>query len=787
MWVRLTNFFIRNRFVALLSILAITIFFGYKAKDVKMSYDFPQVIPITDVDFIYYEKFKKVFGEDGDLLILGFKSKEVFNKDLYNDWYLLGKDLKKLPGVTGVAGVYNLLVIDKDTATKRFRITPIHDRLCRDQKEADSVKQVILDLQFYRNLFYNDSTHATLMAIKLDGRVLRSKDRIELIHQAEEVSKGFSKKHNIDLAYTGLPYIRTIFAGKIQQELNLFLALSVLITSLILYLFFRSIYSVLLPLIIITIIIILSLGFVSMLGYKLTLLTGLIPPLIVIIAVPNFIYFQNRYHMEYRKYNNKLRAIMMMVNGIARVVFLNNLTTAIGFGVLYFINSPILKEFGLVAFFMITATFFATLVVMPVVLSYMPAPNAKHINYMQNRSMTSFIGWVLKLVLHKRKLIYGFSILLFIGGVYGITKLNAVGYIMDDIPKRDKLYSDLMFFEENFRGVMPFEIIIDTKEDKGVINPDFVNKLDQLQDSIATMKEFSTTISIANLAKFATQAYYDGDPEMYRLPGISEYRKISRYTKSFNLNTAAGNGVGFKLMDSNQRVARVTTKMADVGSERLKQIISRLDKIIPSIFGKDVVSYQFSGFSRIFLKGNSYLIENLATSLVFAVLAVMIVIVIMFPSLRLLWIILLPNFLALTITGGIMGYLNIPLKPSSVLVFSIAFSIAVDTSFHFVAVYRNDMRMHNWTIAKTVSNSLKETGTSIIYTSILLLFGFGIFCFSTFGSTVALGALMAITIISATFTNIFIIPALLVSFDRKNSSFLKKKMKPAASIESEEA
>ena len=764
MWAVITNFIIRNRIAFLIGMLAVTCFMGYEAKEVKLSYDFSQVIPLSDTDYVFYGKFKKQFGEDGDLLIIGFQSKEVFRKDLFNSWYTLVNDLKKVKGVQTVASVTNIPILTKDTALKRFDLKPLVKGPLSNQAEADSIHKIIVSTPFYKNLFYNDSTHATLMAIKLDKKTLLSKDRVELINNVKKLGDQFSSRYKIDLAYTGLPYIRTTFAKKIQQELNFFLILSVIVTSIILLLFFRSIYNVIFPLIIIAVIIIWTIGFIVLLDYKLTLLTVLIPPLIVIIAVPNFVYFLNRYHSEFRKYGNKYRAIIMMVKNIARVVFLNNTTTAIGFGVLYFVNSPVLKEFGMVAFIMICAIYTVTLILMPIIFSFLPEPSSRQIHYLNNRHMANFITWVDNIAQTRAKALYAITIIVTIASVYGVLKLKAVGYILDDIPEKDKLYTDLKFFEQNFKGVMPFEITLNTGKPKGVLDLGMMKKIDRFQDSIASLPEFGTTVSIVNLAKYANQAFNGGKVSRYRIPSKFELLLMNNYLKSINMSK--GVGMGLNIIDSAQQTARISVKMADVGSVRLAQDTAKLNRDVKAIFG-DSIKYRYTGFSLIFLKGNGYLITNLASSLISAILLIIIVIAVLFPSFRLVVITLIPNCLALLITGALMGYFNIPLKPSSVLVFSIAFGIAVDASFHFLVNYRQDLLNHNWDIRKAVTISLKETGYSIIYTSLVLFFGFGIFCFSTFGSTISLGALTSITLLCAMFTNIILIPALLISFDKK--------------------
>ncbi|RYD79381.1 MAG: Fis family transcriptional regulator [Sphingobacteriales bacterium] len=766
MWAKITGFIIRQRIWFLAGIIAITALMGYKAKDVSLDYNFPQVIPVTDPDYEFYTKFKKQFGEDGDLLVLGFQNKDVFDKNVFNAWLNLSYEIKKLSGVKTIASVPNLVSLQKDTIAHSFVLKPFVNGPLTSQNQADSLKQAFLAMPFYRNLFYNDSSKATLMAIKLDSKTLRSKNRFALVDSIENIARQFEKDNKIELRYSGLPYIRTIFAQKIQQELNFFLILSVAVTSLILLIFFRSIYNVIFPLTIIAIVITWTMGFIVLLGYKLTLLTGLIPPLIVIIAVPNFIYFLNRYHNEYKKYQNKFVAILRMTTNIARVIFLNNVTTAIGFGVLFFVESPVMKEFGVVAFLMITSAYFATLIMMPIIFSYLPAPSIKQTKYLDNKPMTMFVNWVNKIAHTRRKLLYSVCAIIAVIACIGLTQLRAIGYVMDDIPEDSMLSKDLAFFEHNFKGLMPFEIVIDTKEKNGLFKSGVLQRLEQVQDTLAVIPEFASSMSIVNVGKYARQAFYNGSVSRYSLPSMRELSFMRSYLKGIEMNK--GGNMNLSIVDSNFQVARISAKMSDAGSVRLAEIKGKLDKDIDTIFKGSNIKHDFTGFSIVFLKGGDYLVSGLVSSLISAIIMIIIVIAFLFPSVRLVVITLIPNILAILVTAGIMGYFKIPLKPSTILVFSIAFGIAVDASFHFLVTYRMDLMLHNWDISKTITYALNQTGASIIYTSLVLFFGFGIFCFSTFGSTIALGALTSITILCAMFTNIILIPALLLSFDKKS-------------------
>ncbi|PSR03913.1 MAG: hypothetical protein BRD49_06220, partial [Bacteroidetes bacterium SW_10_40_5] len=572
-----------------------------------------------------------------------------------------------------------------------------------NQLEMDSLQQVIQALLFYKGLFYNLDHHATFMAIRMDDEVLTSEFRKIKIDQVIQEASEFENQTGLETYYSGIPYIRTTNSEKIKTEIKVFSVVAILVTSLFLLIFFRSLYAVIFPLTVIVIVIITSFGTIELLDYRITTLTGLIPPLITIIGVPNFIYFLNKYHNEYHKHGHKMLAITRMVQKLGVVIFLTNVTTAIGFGVLYFTDSPILKEFGLVTSINVLATFVVSLIVIPVIFSLLPSPSRSQTKYLQNPLMKATINRISQLVSHYRPVVYVSFLLIGIAAMIGITQLNAVGYILDDLPEKTK-YPDTSSFLRNLQ------------------------KINQLQDSIENYPEFAKTLSMVDFVKFAKQAYYNGNPNKFELPSRRERSFISPYLNTINDSA----GLAMKMVDSNRQIARISTKIEDAGSVVLRKRVNQLQQAADNIFTQDATKVNFTGQSLIFLKSNQYLIKSLIYSLSLAFILISIIMGLLFVKVRMIIISLIPNFIPLLLTAGIMGFAGISLKPSTVLVFSIAFGISVDDALHFLVKYRQELKNHNWNIQKTVDVSLRETGVSMIYTSLVLFFGFTIFLFSSF-------------------------------------------------------
>lgn len=765
MWVSISTIIIRYRIAFLLAVLAMTIFMGYHAKDVKLSYSVARVVPDDDPDYQAYMEFQETFGQDGTIMVLGVENKDFFSLDFFNNWRELSKDLGNVKGVDNVVSIFSAQQLEKATGEKKFVPEKIFEEKITSQVHLDSLVEVYKSMPFYSGSLFNFKSNTSFIAINIDDETLGSEKRMVLLDDVYALAEKYLEPYGLEAKYSGLPYIRTSVANSVKAEMKFFSILSLAICAFILLLFFRSVSSVIFPMSVIMIIVIWALGTVVLFDYRLNAVTSLIPPLIIIIGVPNFIYLVNKYHNEFKKHGNKMRAIHRMVQKIGIVTLLTNATTAVGFLVLAFTNSPVLKEFGLVAGINILATFVVSIIVIPVFFSYLPEPSSKHTNYLDRGWMNTILDWIDGVVKNHRPAVFGFTIVVIIASAIGLSKLEAVGFVLEDIPREQKVYRDLTFFESNFGGVLPFEVVVDSKSPKGLNDLDIMRQISQFQDSLATIESLSRSYSIADMLKLSRQALYNNNPARYGIPSGREQNALAPYLRSTDNTDKLLNN----LVDSNQQVARITSNIADIGSVETTKLLARLNKIADEVF-EDDLDVKFTGISLLFVKNNKYLIKSLINSLIMAFFVISILMGLLFKKVRMILVSLIPNFIPLLATAGIMGFTGIPLKPSTVLVFSIAFGISIDDALHFLAKYRQELLQHNWDIQKTISVALYETGRSMFYTSIVLFSGFSIFTLSDFGGTSALGFLTSITLLIAMITNLVLLPSLILSFFPKRSS-----------------
>ncbi len=771
MWKKLAQFILANRISLLVLLLASSVFMAWQASKVRLSFNAGKVLPLTDSAYIDYNTFKKTFGEDGSVMVVGIQSDSLFSPGLFNDWLKLSTEVQKIEGIKQVLSIGQLSVLEKDTLQQKFTARPLAAGPVANQQALDSIKQELEQLPFYKDLIYNPKTKATVMAITFADSVLNSAKRIGVIQSILDKSKQFSSTHQVALHYSGLPYIRTVISKKISEEFALFIGLSIAIGALILYLFFRSFAAVFYPVLVVLVGVVWSLGTLVLFGYDITLLTGLIPPLIVVIGIPNSILLINKYHTCLAEEGDKIKALQYVISRVGITTFIANLTTAIGFGVLYFTNSELLMQFGSVASISVMVTWAISLIFIPIIFSYLAVPHSKHTSHLSSPKTTNLLAFLDRLAHQKRNLIYVATLLVLVVSFIGISRIKINGYVVDDLPKNDAVYKDMSFFSQNFKGILPLDISVDTRRKNGVMNLSVINKMNRLQDLISAHPEFSRAVSLVEVLKFSSQTFYGGDTTFYRLPNELEKNFILGYAS----NSGKGNSNLVKnFIDSNRQVTRLSFQMADVGSDKMNKLINELEPQIDSIFNPKRYHVELTGSSIIFIKGTNYLVKNLRDSLILAVLLIALLMWGLFRGFRMILISLIPNIVPLIITAGIMGFAGIPLKPSTILIFSIAFGIASDQTIYFLTRYRQELRTTNWTISQIVSDTIKETGLSMIYVALILFFGFGIFTASSFGGTVALGLLLSITLLVALISNLTLLPALLLSLEKRNQ---KAKMK----------
>jgi len=741
-WVSVASIILRYRLLILIFVAGFTVFLGFQWQHMRFTYTEANLLPDDHEVNLEYNTFLDKFGEEGNLIVLGIKNDSLFTPDVLNKWNALNAAINDAQEVTLTISLQDLKLLDKQENPARFDLKSfMPDSITTDKQASDYRKQLFNDLPFYENLIYNKETGTVRSAIYMDKSIVNTAARRNfIVNDLVPLLDDFQEETKLEVRTSGMPYIRTLNAQNIIDEIGLFVAMALLVTSLLFFFFFRSYRATIISMITVVIGVMWAFGFLGLLGYEITVLTALIPPLIIVIGIPNCIFLINKYQQEYKNHGNKTKALQRVISKIGNATLMTNVTTASGFATFILTESSLLKEFGVVASINIIGIFLLSLLIIPIIYSYMPPPKEKHLKHLGKKWIEGFV--------------------------------RISGSLIEDMPKKTQFYKDIKFFEQEFDGIMPLEILIDTKRKKGVMKLATLKRMDELSSLIEEQPELSKPISVVNLVKYAKQAYYNGSPKYYQLPSSNERNFILPYASSFSEST---NLMG-AYVDSTGQYARITTFMKDIGTDKMERAEDNLRAKIKTLFPEERYEVTLTGKALVFQKGTTYLVNNLVISLSLAILLIALFMAWMFRSFKMILVSLIPNLLPLLVTAGMMGYLGVPIKPSTILVFSIAFGISVDDTIHFLAKYRQELKANNWRIKKSVYAALRETGVSMFYTSIVLFFGFSVFMISSFGGTVALGGLVSATLLFAMLANLLLLPSLLLSLERSiaNKKVLKE-------------
>ncbi|PKA83192.1 hypothetical protein ATE92_1341 [Ulvibacter sp. MAR_2010_11] len=763
-WSTVARFILRNRTIILIVIAVITVFFALQWKHMRFTYTEANLLPDDHEINLEYSKFLAQFGEEGNLIVLGVKDTALFTPKVFNAWNKLSKDLSGSDEVELTLSIGDLQKLEKREDTEGFRLIPfINDTLLTQNKLDRYQFELFNNLPFYNGLIYSPNKQSIRTAIYLKKDIVNTaarKDFIDL-YLIPHIKK-FEEETGVEVHTSGMPYIRTLNSQNIIDEIGMFIGAALLVTSLIFFFFFRSFRATLISMVTVIIGVMWAFGILGLLHYEITVLTALIPPLIIVIGIPNCIFLINKYQQEIKQHGNQAKSLQRVISKIGNATLMTNVTTASGFATFILTNSKLLKEFGIVASINIIAIFLLSLLIIPIVYSYMAVPKYKHLKHLNKQWISKFVNWMERMVREHRIAIYISAILLLCASIIGIFNIKISGSLIEDMPKSADFYQDIKFFETEYEGIMPLEILIDTKRQKGVMKLATLQRMDELQEYLEEIPELSKPISIVDLVKYSKQAYYNNNPEYYQLPNSQERTFLLSYAK----NSAKNTNLLSSYVDSTGQYARITTFMKDTKTERFDRIEEDIRAEVIKIFPPDRYEVSITGKALVFQKGTKYLVNNLAISLSLAIFLIALFMAWMFRSFRMILVSLIPNLLPLLITAGLMGFLGVPIKPSTILVFSIAFGISVDDTIHFLAKYRQELIANNWKIKKSVYAALKETGVSMFYTSIVLFFGFSVFTISSFGGTVALGALVSATLLFAMLANLLLLPSLLLSLER---------------------
>lgn len=845
MWQGLANIILRNKFLIIGIITLLTVFFGYKAATgLKLDNKYGFILPKESPTKMDYVKFKEQFGEDGGALVIAIQTDSLYTESQLLKWKQLGDSILMFEGVEGVVSEATLYSVENNIEKQEFEVRKIFSDTRFQEKSPKQIEKEIKNIPFYNGVLYNDSTNVSLMMINVQEEFLSDQKKANVILQIEELAQSYEKDFG-QIRFAGLPHIRVVISKRIVAEMYIFIGLTILITSLLTYLIFRSTRVVFICNIVISVAVIWALGSIALFGFHISVLMALIPPLMIVIGMPNCVFLMTKFHQEIKSHGNKIKALTRVIGKVGTATFITNFITALGFFTLVFTNSEKLMEFGLIAALNILVLFVLSICILPIVSTLTKKPTKKHLRHLDKGIAVKFINAMVFIVDKKRPWVYSITLVILVLSLWGMNKVKATGNITGDLSKEHQILKDILFIEDHFGGSIPFEVTVNYKSPNRLFKKSTLEKVEAIQQKYEDDTLFSKSISMVDFIKVINMAYYGNDPAKYQIFNSRDLIRLKSYISNFDVTNLNSSLQMKELLDTTNTTLRIRAQIKDLGSYELSKkaelvrveideilnpnkadIENYYEKIIagnhkyidtlietyPEIYnaltstiakGNDQLQLEFdsdfdkikefykspdfnqqlraaidfeyldatiTGTSVVAAEGTKYLVDSLLGGIIFAVISVALLMALLFRSWQMVFVSLVPNLIPLVITGGIMGWMGIPLKPSTLLVFNISFGITADDSIHFLAKYRQELKSKKHDLKDSIIESLREAGLGMFYTSIILFFGFTVFTFSQFGGTQALGLLVSTTLLIAISTNLILVPSVLLSLEKRIST-----------------
>ncbi|MBT8274060.1 MAG: MMPL family transporter, partial [Bacteroidia bacterium] len=403
-WETIARLILRNRTVIIIALIASTILLAKQWDKMRFTYTEANLLPDKHEVNIEYNAFLEIFGEEGNLIVLGVKDPSLFTVEKLNAWNQFSNRFKDFEEVETVVSIHDLQKLVKNESKQKFDLKPfIKDSISSIEQINKLTDELFNKYPFYDNFLFSAASKTIRTAIYLKKDIVNTSARKDFILNTliDEV-KTFEESTNLDVRVSGMPYIRTLNSQVIVNEIGGFIAAALGITSLIFFFFFRSFRATFISMFVVIIGVMWTFGILGLLEYEITVLTALIPPLIIVIGIPNCIFLINKYQHEVRKHGNKAKSLQRVITKIGNATLMTNVTTASGFATFIFTKSKLLQEFGTVASLSILAIFVLCLLIIPIIYSVMPMPKDKHLEHLNKRWINTFVDWMEKMVKHKK-------------------------------------------------------------------------------------------------------------------------------------------------------------------------------------------------------------------------------------------------------------------------------------------------------------------------------------------------------------------------------------------------
>jgi len=731
--------------VAIFALLSV--FSAYHLYHIKFGFSLEQFFPEGDKELAFFQEFTKDFESDLNFLLIAVENEEgVFQEQFLKDFHDFTLKTRDLPYITESQSLTKISYPLK-TPFAITTVPAIHiDQPKKYEKDKD---RILKDERFVGNLISKDAT-AMVVALKTTDSVL-IKESQELIVALDELALTYNFD---DYHVLGTSYFQKEMVEMQKREVIVSAGISALLVSLIMFWLFRKPWGITIALVSIGLGMLLFMGFMGATGRELNAMSALYPVLMIIVGTSDVIHIMSKYIDELRKGLSKKEAITVAIKEIGLATLLTSTTTAVGFATLATSKITPIKEFGINSAIGVMIAYFTVIIFTTALLSMFKTEQLIKLGKGQafwENAMQKMYEWTKQ---------YPVQITWGILGVFafcaiGISMITTNYRVESNLPKGAKISKDFLYFEDEFSGFRPLELAVFIEGDYTTDDFEVLQQMDKVEQQLRANPSIMSINSVTSVYKSINQMNRANRPDAYQMPTTK-----AQFIKYQKLKDRIPDGALNVLVSQDKKKARITSRIKDVGADSIKIISAELDQWIAENTDSNIATYKLTGTGLILDKNAEYIRQNLIEGLGIAIFIVSLLMVLLFRNLKMILISLIPNILPLLIAGALLGYLGIELEAGISIVFAVIFGIAVDDTIHFLSKYKLARRAGK-DMEEALQITFLETGKAICLTSVILFFGFLVMLFSIHPPSITIGLLISVTLLSALFSDMLIIPVMI--------------------------
>ena len=727
------------------------LFLGYSSSKLEFDYDFEKFFPQEDNDLAFYEDYREKFENDNDFILLGFANEGgVFEQEFLEKIESFTVKLRTLPHLREVVSPLEMSYFELSPGGMGFKKSPIFhvddpEQYAADRERLENSIEPVAEM-------VNLENNSLIVVIK-NKQLINKEDSDELATALQDLidEEGFKEIHMMGKIMGQQEYIAVM-----KVEFLTFASISIFVLIVFLIIAYRALWGILIPLATVLLAVIGSLGFMQLSGTPLNMMTTLLPVIMLVVGMSDVVHLVSKYLEEIRYCRTKTVAIKNMLKKVGVATLLTSLTTALGFVTLIGVGMEPIQDFGIFTAVGVILAFVLSILFIPSIFLNIKKPKITDSTKVQNAWERGLGKFFIRLCRNQKTVLVAYTILTIIC-ILGASRIQFDYFLMQDLGEDQPLMQDLRYFQKQFGGIRPFEMAIIPAEGKEVTDFDVIRETEKLEQYLDNEYGVNQMISPTVPFKFANKTLRNGRDEYYKIP---ENEKRFDYLKRQMVKFESREEFQ-QIVSADKRVGRVFGRMIDPGSRKMLQLNDSLAVFYQNNIDSSVLSYKLTGTPVIIDEAGRHVSENIVIGLLFAFLLIGISMAVLFKSIKMGLISLVPNMFPILLTAGYIGFAGIDLNMSTAIVFTIAFGIAVDDTIHFLSRYRQEMG-HGRTNLFALRRTFISTGKAIIITSIILLGGFGSLIFSNFLSTFYIGLFVSMTLVFAVVTDLTLLPMMLL-------------------------